>query len=189
MVNIDKFSIFCPFFKVCFIYLLTLAALGLCGYVQAFSGYGNWGLLANCGAWASRCRGFSCCGAPTLEHAGSSSCSARAWLVVLWHVESPQTRDQTRDPCIDREILNHRPTPAVQYFAVLCNVVMFNLIHLPNVYSHIFVMLHAVYLQDKLLEVRFLSQRVYVCSCYIYFKLSPYKGYQHIHSTTKHEYA
>ena len=130
--------------------------------MQPFSSCSSRGLRSNCGAWASHRRGFSCCGAPTLEHAGSRSCSAWAWSVALWHVESSQTRDQTRDPCIDREILNHRTTPAVQYFAVLCNVIMFNLIHLPNVYAHIFIMLRAVYLQDKLLEVRFLSQRVYM---------------------------
>ena len=34
------------------------------------------GLLANCGAWASHCSGFSYCGAQALGHAGFSSCSS-----------------------------------------------------------------------------------------------------------------
>ena len=29
------------------------------------------GLFSSCGAWASHCGGFSCCGAEALGHAGS----------------------------------------------------------------------------------------------------------------------
>ena len=45
-----------------FIYLL-LAALGLRCCVQAFSTCGEWGATLRCGAQASHCGGFSCCGA------------------------------------------------------------------------------------------------------------------------------
>ena len=34
-------------------------------------------------------------------------------LVAPWQVESPQTRDQTRVPCIGRQILNHWATREV----------------------------------------------------------------------------
>ena len=36
------------------------------------------GLLFSCSVWASRCSGFSCCGAQALRHVGFSSCSSRA---------------------------------------------------------------------------------------------------------------
>ena len=44
----------------------------------------------------SRCMGFSSCGS-----------------VALWHVESPQTRDQTHVPCIGRGTPNHWTTREV----------------------------------------------------------------------------
>ena len=47
------------FFKSLF-YLLILAALGLCCCVQAFSSFGELGLLSSCGVGASHCGGFSC---------------------------------------------------------------------------------------------------------------------------------
>ena len=38
-----------------------LAALCLRSWVQAFSSWGDPGLLSGCGTWASHCSGFSCC--------------------------------------------------------------------------------------------------------------------------------
>ena len=59
-------------FKISFIYLiyLFLAVLALPCCVRAFSSCGEQGqlcvavrgLLIACGAWASHCGGFSCCG-------------------------------------------------------------------------------------------------------------------------------
>ena len=47
-----------------FIYLFILDALGLCSCAQAFSLVaGSRGYSFHCGAWASHCGGFSCCGA------------------------------------------------------------------------------------------------------------------------------
>ena len=48
----------------------------------------------------------------TIWHSGFSSCGALG-LAALWHVESSQTRDQTRVPCICRQILNHLTTREV----------------------------------------------------------------------------
>ena len=84
-----------------------------------------------CGAWASYCSGFSCCGARALgaqasvvAACGLSSCGSRAlerrlssrWLTGLAaprHVGSSQTRDRTHVPCIGRWILNHCTTREV----------------------------------------------------------------------------
>ena len=53
---------------------LFLAALGLRCYARAFSSSGERGLLFHCSAWASRCGGFSCCGARALGHTGFHTC-------------------------------------------------------------------------------------------------------------------
>ena len=45
-----------------FIYVLFLSALGPHHRTWAFSGCREQGLLSSCGAWASRCSGFSSCG-------------------------------------------------------------------------------------------------------------------------------
>ena len=106
-----------------FIYLLFLAALGLCCCVWAFSSCGEQGLLfllrwllllqsagsrhagfSSCGTWASVvvARRLSSCGSRALERR-LSSCG----LVALRPVGSSWTRDRTHVPCIDRWILNH----------------------------------------------------------------------------------
>ena len=62
-----------------------MAALGFRCCVQSFSSCGELGLLFRCGARASHCGGFSCCGAQALgawasvvvAH-GLSSCGSRA---------------------------------------------------------------------------------------------------------------
>ena len=73
-----------------FIYLF-LAALGLCWCTWAFSSCSEWGATPHCGAWASHCSGFSCCGARALGMRASvvvahrlSSCSARVPLLQSW---------------------------------------------------------------------------------------------------------
>ena len=67
-----------------FIYLF-LAALGLCCCAQAFSSCGELGATLRCGARASHCGGFSCCGAGSLGARASvvvarglSGCGSRA---------------------------------------------------------------------------------------------------------------
>ena len=97
---------------------LLLTVLGLSCCVQAFFSCGKLGLLSSCGGQASQCGGFSC-GAWALGHVGFSSChtwTQQLWLmglVALWHMEFPQTRDGTWDPCIVRQILNHQTTRKV----------------------------------------------------------------------------
>ena len=51
-----------------------MAVLGLCCCTQGFSSCSEWGATLHCGAWASYCGGFSCCGAQAL--------GARASVVV-----------------------------------------------------------------------------------------------------------
>ena len=123
--------------KYLFIYLLFLATLGLHCCSGFFSSCGKWGLLSNCGTWAFHCGGFSCCRAQALGCIGFSSCGTRAQqlrlpgsttpaeklchmdLVVLRHVGSSRTRDQTRrSPCIGRQILYHwttREAPSLHF--------------------------------------------------------------------------
>ena len=76
-----------------FVYLL--AVLGLCCCVEAFSSCGEQGLLFHCGARASHCGGFSCCGARAL--------GARASVVVARGLSCPMAcgifLDQGSNPC------------------------------------------------------------------------------------------
>ena len=73
--------------KILFIYIfisLFLAVLGLCCCVQAFSHWGEWGLLSRCGMWASPCGGFSCCKAKNSSGVGS--------IVVAHRLSCPVAR-------------------------------------------------------------------------------------------------
>ena len=76
-----------------------------------------------CGASASHCGGFSCCGAG-LQACGLQQVwltGSRAQAQQLWHtglaaprhVGSSRTRDRTCVPCIGRQILNHCTTREV----------------------------------------------------------------------------
>ena len=49
-----------------FLFIYLLAVLGLHCCTRAFSSCGERGAMLHCGAWASHCGGFSCCGARTL---------------------------------------------------------------------------------------------------------------------------
>ena len=70
---------------------------------------GQQGLLSSCGAWASRCGGFSCearalgAQASVAAARGLSNCSVG--FVALQHAESFVIRDQTCVPCTGRWIL------------------------------------------------------------------------------------
>ena len=128
------------FFK--FIYLF-LAALGLCCCSRAFS---EWGATLRCGAQASHCGGFSCCGAWGLECRlsscgtwaqqlwlmGSRAQAQQLWrtgLVAPWHVGSSRTRARTHVPCIGRRILNHCATREAPQ--ALLNSQLFSCLSLP----------------------------------------------------------
>ena len=67
-----------------YLFVYFLAALGLCCCTRAFSSCGEWGLTLRCGAWASHCGGFSCCGARAL--------GARASVVVARGLSSCGSR-------------------------------------------------------------------------------------------------
>ena len=53
-------------------YLLIFGSAGASLLLRLLSSCGA-GLLSSCGEWASRCGGFSCCGAQSLGHTGFSS--------------------------------------------------------------------------------------------------------------------
>ena len=86
------------FLKSC-IYLFW-TVLDLHCHLQAFSSC-KWGLLSGCSAWASHCRGFSCCRAWVLGLPDFSSCSIWALECRLrscgaWASLSPYTWNLSR---------------------------------------------------------------------------------------------
>ena len=102
-----------------FIHSFLFGCTGLHCYVWTFSPVSKWGLLSSCSVKVSHCGGFSCCRAWAPGRVGFSSCSLRAQeleltsLVALWHVVSSWTRNETRVPCIDMQILNYWTTNKV----------------------------------------------------------------------------
>ena len=99
-----------------------MAALGF-HCCAAFLYVGRAGATLHCGAWASHCSGFSCCGAQARALGVQTSVvvACGLWstgsvavvhegLVAPLHVGSSWTRDRTRVPCIGRQILNHCAT-------------------------------------------------------------------------------
>ena len=115
----------CGFCCFCFVVWLHWVFVA----VQPFSSCRKQRLLSGCGAWASPCGGFSCCGARLSAH-GLSTCGSRvctaarrfqdSWhsgsvvmtqgLVALQPVESPHTRGWPCVPCIGRQIPIHCTT-------------------------------------------------------------------------------
>ena len=90
-------------------------------------------LVAVSGALSVCCVGFSlqwlsCCGAWALGTGAQQFLDSRAqaqqlWhtgLVAPWHVESPQTRDQTCVSCIGRQVVNHWTTKEIPIFFSFC---------------------------------------------------------------------
>ena len=107
---IEQVLISCLFFFNLFIlFILFLAALGLCCCARAFLQLRQaWATLC-CSSRASHCGGFSCCGARALEPR-LSSCGARAQLLHgMWDLPGLGL-EPVRVPCIGRQILNHCTT-------------------------------------------------------------------------------
>ena len=98
------------------IFVLFLAALGLCCCTQTFCSCGQQGLLSSCSVRTSHCDGFSCFRAQAAGRADFSNCrwtsqnSCNVGLVAKRHVEPSRIRDQTRVPSIGGQILNHWTT-------------------------------------------------------------------------------
>ena len=80
--------------KIYFIYFI-FGCSGLCCHTQAFSNWGEQGLLSSCGSWASHSGGFSC-KAWALGHGGFSSCGT--WAQQLWFPGS-RAQAQRHDSC------------------------------------------------------------------------------------------
>ena len=106
-----------------FIYLFIYGCFGSLllhmGFLQLWRA---WATTLHCGARASHCGGFSCCGAQALGMWASVVVVhglqqlRHTGLVAPWHVGSSWTRSQTCVPCIGRWILNHcatREAPAI----------------------------------------------------------------------------
>ena len=81
-------------------------------------GQGEVFLISGCAGSSSLCTGFSRCRAWA---PGCTGFSTGTWaqqlrlagLVASRHVESSQTRDRTRVPCIGRQTLNHGTTKEI----------------------------------------------------------------------------
>ena len=95
-----------------FLINLFLVALGLRCSAQSFSSWGERGATLHCSTRASHCSGFSSCGAQAVG--SRTQLWWRMGLAAPPHVESSQTRDQTRIPCIGRWILIHCTAGEVQ---------------------------------------------------------------------------
>ena len=96
----------CYSFLVILLAYLTVLALCCCvGLSQGSESWGSVMALPSCRSWASRCSGFSCCGAQALKHR-LSSCGTQ----VPWYVESSRIRDRTRVSYIGNWILYHWAT-------------------------------------------------------------------------------
>ena len=69
--------------------VVVLAVVGLSCCMQAFSRCSEPGLLSSCSVWASRCGGFSSCGASALERK-LNSCGTRAMFPCsMWYFPRP----------------------------------------------------------------------------------------------------
>ena len=118
------------FFKL-YIYLFIYGRIGSSLLHAGFLQLQRVGATLHCGARASHCGGFSCCGARSLgawasvvvAHGlqqlwlvGSRAQAQQLWrtgLVAPRHVGSSRTRARTHVPCIGRQILNHCTTREV----------------------------------------------------------------------------
>ena len=106
--------------KLCtclFLYLFSLAALGLRCPAPAFSSCSEQGLLSNCAVRACHCRDFSC-GAQAVEHGLQES--QLTGLAAPWLAGSSQTRDWTHVPCIGRWFLTSAPPRKPQIHIWVC---------------------------------------------------------------------
>ena len=84
---------------------LLLAALGLRRCAQHSLAVAV-GIALPQGAWASRCRGFTMCGFPALEHMLSNRGAQACLPHGMWDLPRPGM-DGTCFPCIGRWIFNH----------------------------------------------------------------------------------
>ena len=114
-VVLDEYK-FC-FSKILFICLFIFGCTESSLLCKAFLQLWWKGATVHCGAWASHCRGFSCCRAQALEHAGFSSRSAWAlkhrlrtcglWAQLplsMWDLPRPRIK-----PALQGKLLTTRP--------------------------------------------------------------------------------
>ena len=98
-----------------FFFFLIFGCLGSSLLCTGFLQLRRAGATLRCGAWASHCGGFSCCGARAQQlwlmdsraQAQQLRCTG---LVAPRQVGSSPTRARTRVPCIGRRIFNHCTT-------------------------------------------------------------------------------
>ena len=91
-----------------YLFIFIFGCVGSSFLCEGFLQLRQAGATLHCGAWASHCRGLSCCRAQAPD-----AQAQQLWLtglVALRHVGSSQTRARTRVPCISRQILNRCAT-------------------------------------------------------------------------------
>ena len=82
------------------------------------SSCGEWGLPSSCREWASRCSGFSCCGALALERSGFSSCGTQVQSAHgMWDPPGPGIKPVT--PALAGRLLTTGPPGKSQVPAFL----------------------------------------------------------------------
>ena len=74
--------------KIIYLFILFLVALILHLGAWAFASCGEQRLPSGCGAWASYCRGFSCCGAQALGARASVAAARGLRSCGLWAHDS-----------------------------------------------------------------------------------------------------
>ena len=94
-----------------FIYLIFGCTASLLLH-RGFSSCGKQRLLSSCGARASHCSGFSCCGAQALGHKGSALVVYR--LSCSWNVASSWTRDRTLSSAVSGRFFTTEPPGKLQ---------------------------------------------------------------------------
>ena len=126
--NLISSTITLHFKKLLFICLFNFCRAGSLLLCMGFLYLRRAGAALHCGAWASHCRGFSCCGAQALGRTCFRSYGLWAqWLQsvgsrvqVTQPVGSSKGRDRTHVSCVGRQILNHWTTREVWMYNHQC---------------------------------------------------------------------
>ena len=92
--------------------------LGLRCFEWTSSSCSKWGLLSNCGAWASHCSSFSCYGAQALRQVGFSSCGTQVYLLHgMWDLPGPGI--ESVSPALTEGFSEHWTTREVLVLALV----------------------------------------------------------------------
>ena len=130
----ENYGEIATFFFFSLVYLLIYGCIGSSLLRTGFLQLRRVGATLHCGARASHCGGFSCCGAWAL-----GTWAQQLWLTGLVaprHVASSWTRARTHVPCIGRPILNHCATREVPKQQLLSLVLLPDELYVITNFSH-----------------------------------------------------